>query len=127
MATVQETLGLSLAYTKRSLSTTHRRSALASGGVAAAALLVLPFAWVAWFVAGVLSSIGLGTGIHTGLLFLVPHVVARSTRAPCEPAEVQPAHYASAEHDADRWAAVTADAPLGRRQLLRWLGAHLGQ
>ena len=82
MATVQETLGLSLAYTKRSLSTTHRRSALASGGVAAAALLVLPFAWVAWFVAGVLSSIGLGTGIHTGLLFLVPHVVATAQARP---------------------------------------------
>jgi hypothetical protein len=28
-----------------------------------------------WFGLGVLSSIGLGTGMHTGLLFLFPHIL----------------------------------------------------
>ena len=82
MANVQETLGLSLSYAKRSLLTTHRKPASATIVVASIALLVLPFAWVAWFFAGVLSSIGLGTGIHTGLLFLVPHVVATAQARP---------------------------------------------
>src|SRR3990167_920689 len=30
------------------------------------------FVW--WFGLGVLSSIGLGTGMHTGVLFLFPHI-----------------------------------------------------
>ena len=28
-----------------------------------------------WVGLGVLSSIGLGTGMHTGLLFLFPHIL----------------------------------------------------
>jgi vacuole membrane protein 1 len=28
-----------------------------------------------WVILGILSSIGLGTGFHTGILFLVPHIV----------------------------------------------------
>ncbi len=30
---------------------------------------------IMWFFAGILSSIGLGTGIHTGILFLMPWVI----------------------------------------------------
>ena len=28
-----------------------------------------------WIILGILSSVGLGTGFHTGILFLVPHIV----------------------------------------------------
>jgi hypothetical protein len=28
-----------------------------------------------WLVLGILSSIGLGTGMHSGLLFLFPHML----------------------------------------------------
>ena len=34
-----------------------------------------------WFMLGVLSSIGLGTGMHSGLLFLFPHIIAISHAA----------------------------------------------
>ena len=33
---------------------------------------------IIWFFAGILSCIGLGTGLHTGLLFLIPHIVQYS-------------------------------------------------
>jgi hypothetical protein len=35
-------------------------------------LLFEMFFW--WFGTGVLSSVGLGTGMHTGVLFLFPHI-----------------------------------------------------
>ena len=40
-------------------------------------------AYVVWWVGlGVLSSIGLGTGMHSGLLFLFPHFLkVRTVRA----------------------------------------------
>lgn len=39
--------------------------------------LLSRWTWVLimWFFAGILSSIGLGTGIHTGILFLTPWVI----------------------------------------------------
>ena len=38
--------------------------------------------FVVWWVGlGVLSSVGLGTGIHTGLLFLFPHILKVSDAA----------------------------------------------
>lgn len=34
------------------------------------------FWWAVWWVGlGILSSIGLGTGMHSGLLFLFPHML----------------------------------------------------
>jgi vacuole membrane protein 1 len=42
------------------------------------------FVW--WFGLGVLSSIGLGTGLHTGVLFLFPHILKVELAAfNCEP------------------------------------------
>jgi hypothetical protein len=39
-------------------------------------------AYVVWWVGlGVLSSVGLGTGMHTGLLFLFPHILKVSLAA----------------------------------------------
>lgn len=39
--------------------------------------------YMAWWVGlGVLSSIGLGTGMHSGLLFLFPHILQVSF--PCQ-------------------------------------------
>lgn len=35
-----------------------------------------------WVGLGVLSSIGLGTGMHTGLLFLFPHILKVSEETP---------------------------------------------
>ena len=38
------------------------------------------FWWAVWWVGlGILSSIGLGTGMHSGLLFLFPHML----KVPC--------------------------------------------
>ena len=37
-------------------------------------LNILIYNSIAWVIYGVLSSIGLGSGIHTGILFLFPHV-----------------------------------------------------
>merc|ERR1712102_71392 len=40
--------------------------------------------WCAWWVGlGILSSVGLGTGLHTFLLYLGPHIAA-VTMAACE-------------------------------------------
>lgn len=36
---------------------------------------------IMWFFAGILSSIGLGTGIHTGILFLIPWVISVATES----------------------------------------------
>lgn len=36
---------------------------------------------IMWFFAGILSSIGLGTGIHTGILFLTPWVIRVATES----------------------------------------------
>ena len=42
--------------------------------------LELWFWWAVWWVGlGILSSIGLGTGMHSGLLFLFPHML----KVPC--------------------------------------------
>lgn len=48
--------------------------------------LWLKFA-VWWVGLGVLSSIGLGTGMHSGLLFLFPHMlkVSQRQKPPCAP------------------------------------------
>lgn len=44
----------------------------------AACCVVLPFDWIVWFLLGILSTIGLGTGVATGLLFLWPMVVTEA-------------------------------------------------
>ena len=67
---------------KTVLVTTHRKPASAAVVVAYIALLVSSLLLGGVVFAGVLSSIGLGTGIHTGLLFLVPHVVATARARP---------------------------------------------
>lgn len=36
-----------------------------------------------WISLGVLSSIGLGTGMHSGLLFLFPHMLKVSRQEDC--------------------------------------------
>jgi len=36
-----------------------------------------------WVGLGVLSSIGLGTGMHSGLLFLFPHMLKVRLYSPC--------------------------------------------
>ena len=36
-----------------------------------------------WIGLGVLSSIGLGTGMHSGLLFLFPHMLKARKRTLC--------------------------------------------
>ncbi len=42
--------------------------------------------FVVWWVGlGVLSSIGLGTGMHSGLLFLFPHMLKVRQYSPCKP------------------------------------------
>ena len=38
--------------------------------------IILPFEWIVWFLLGILSTIGLGTGVATGLLFLWPMVAS---------------------------------------------------
>ena len=49
------------------------RAGTAAEGVAHAEEWAAFVAW--WFGLGVLSSIGLGTGMHSGLLFLFPHLL----------------------------------------------------
>ena len=49
------------------------RAGTAADGVAHAEEWAAFVAW--WFGLGVLSSIGLGTGMHSGLLFLFPHLL----------------------------------------------------
>ena len=40
-------------------------------------------AWCAWWVGlGILSSVGLGTGLHTFLLYLGPHIAAVTVKLP---------------------------------------------
>lgn len=57
--------------------------------------------FVVWWVGlGVLSSVGLGTGIHTGLLFLFPHILKVS--APVQlPLWHQSSPGAAPGHDAE--------------------------
>lgn len=43
-----------------------------------------------WISLGVLSSIGLGTGMHSGLLFLFPHMLKVRCLASSTPAAAMP-------------------------------------
>ena len=41
--------------------------------------------YVVWWIGlGILSSIGLGTGMHSGLLFLFPHMLKVNNRRPMQ-------------------------------------------
>ena len=41
--------------------------------------------YVVWWIGlGILSSIGLGTGMHSGLLFLFPHMLKVHNRCPMQ-------------------------------------------
>lgn len=68
--------------------------------------LIREAAW--WITLGVLSSVGFGTGLHSGLMFLFPHVMnvvltVRSVRRPCYEARPHRMPYVLCPN---RWRAV---------------------
>lgn len=77
MKHVYETLSLCLRGVYRILWTTHKRDTMLSLAFIVFCIITLPTEWLmvcGWFLAGILSTCGLGSGIHTGVLFLMPYV-----------------------------------------------------
>ena len=102
------------------LQTQARRGAYgaaAAARAAAAEALAAYCSW--WFVCGVLSTVGLGTGLQTGALFLFPHVAKLGADWRRRGAA------ALGGHRAERWfaAAARAGAGAGPREV-PWLLAH---
>ena len=69
------------------------------------------FWWAVWWLGlGILSSIGLGTGMHSGLLFLFPHMLKVILPPPCgyscagshSPGHVWAAHLSKAGKESAR-------------------------
>ena len=105
VATVQHFCKVSLEFFKRAREQYLPNERLVTLGAVAAALAAaatvdgphiaaMQTAWlytsfaVWWFGLGVLSSIGLGTGMHTGMLFTFTRVSRRQRRRPLQPRRI---------------------------------------
>ena len=70
---------LCLSKLHRTVWVTYKRESFACLAVTVGMFCWLPYVYImlfVWFLAGIVSSIGLGTGIHTGILFLMPYVAS---------------------------------------------------
>ena len=79
MSNFVEISQLCLSKLHRTVWIIYKRESLACLAVIAGSVFWLPYVYImlfVWFLAGIVSSIGLGTGIHTGILFLMPYVAS---------------------------------------------------